>query len=71
MSNRHAFISYCRENKRHVNKVHDDLVRRGFSVWWDDHLLGGQNWKFGKRAPAPWGAGRGWRRAVRRVWAAA
>jgi TIR domain len=45
MSDRHVFISYCRENKQQVNELHDELVRNGFDVWWDDQLLGGQNWK--------------------------
>lgn len=45
MGDRHVFVSYCRENKRQVNELHDELVRHGFSVWWDDQLLGGQNWK--------------------------
>ena len=45
MSELHVFLSYCRDNKREVNKLHDDLVRQGFEVWWDDDLLAGQNWK--------------------------
>lgn len=45
MSELHVFLSYCRDNKREVNQLHDDLVRHGFEVWWDDNLLAGQDWK--------------------------
>lgn len=41
-----VFLSYCREDKPTVKELHDELEANGVDVWWDDHLLPGQDWEF-------------------------
>lgn len=45
LSKKHIFLSYCRENKQAVAALREDLLQAGEAVWWDDDILGGQNWK--------------------------
>ncbi|MCA8994932.1 MAG: TIR domain-containing protein, partial [Planctomycetaceae bacterium] len=45
MSTKHVFVSYCRDNKDDVAELVEDLENAGQPVWWDDHILGGQDWK--------------------------
>lgn len=42
---KHLFLSYCRDNRAEVSKLHGDLVAAGEAVWWDQEILGGQDWK--------------------------
>ncbi len=45
MNNHHVFLSYCRENQSEVARLRDDLLKSGESVWWDQDILPGQDWK--------------------------
>jgi hypothetical protein len=45
-SNKHVFLSYCRDNKTEVAKLREDLVKAGERVWWDQDIQPGQDWKF-------------------------
>ncbi|QEG43549.1 toll/interleukin-1 receptor domain-containing protein [Roseimaritima ulvae] len=40
-----VFLSYCHDDQEEVQQIRDELSSRGFDVWWDDVLLGGQDWK--------------------------
>jgi internalin A len=42
---KHVFVSYCRDNKEAVAMLVADLENAGELVWWDDYILGGQDWK--------------------------
>lgn len=42
---KHVFISYCHDNKPMVSKLRDDLISAGETVWWDDEIPGGAEWK--------------------------
>jgi tetratricopeptide (TPR) repeat protein len=42
---KHVFLSYCRDNLAVVSALRDDLLAAGEPVWWDQQLLGGQDWK--------------------------
>ncbi|MDA1053489.1 MAG: toll/interleukin-1 receptor domain-containing protein [Planctomycetota bacterium] len=50
MTKKHVFLSYCRDNQDEISKLRDDLITAGESVWWDQDILGGQDWKMGIRA---------------------
>lgn len=39
------FISYAREDRERVRPIAEELVRRGFDVWWDPRLRGGQDYR--------------------------
>lgn len=41
----HAFISYCHDNTKEVASLRNDLIEAGEKIWWDQEILGGQNWK--------------------------
>ena len=41
----HVFLSYCRENQSEVARLRDDLLKSGESVWWDQDISPGQDWK--------------------------
>lgn len=45
MTKKHVFLSYCRDNRDEVSKLRDELLVAGESVWWDQDILGGQDWK--------------------------
>jgi len=40
-----VFVSYCRDNLQEASRLREDLTQAGFSVWWDQDILGGQDWK--------------------------
>ena len=40
----YIFISYSHEDKEYVQKLQDDLQKRGFEVWIDEHLEYGVEW---------------------------
>ncbi|QEG43548.1 hypothetical protein UC8_55990 [Roseimaritima ulvae] len=42
----HVFLSYCRDNLAQVSELRDKLVADGERVWWDQEILGGQDWDF-------------------------
>jgi esterase/lipase superfamily enzyme len=42
---KHVFLSYCRDNREEVRKLRDELVAAGVSVWWDQDIIPGQDWK--------------------------
>ena len=46
MSKKHIFLSYCRDNATEVARLRNDLIAAGESVWWDQDIKGGQDWKF-------------------------
>jgi len=46
MSKKNVFLSYCHHNQAEVKRLHDDLIAAGEAVWWDQDILGGQDWKF-------------------------
>jgi len=49
MPKQHVFISYCRENQQTVQRLRDDLINAGEQVWWDQEILGGQDWDYAIR----------------------
>jgi hypothetical protein len=42
---KHIFLSYCHDNQAEAKQLRDDLLAAGESVWWDQNILAGQNWK--------------------------
>lgn len=42
---KHVFLSYCRENADQVERLRQDLIAAGLTVWWDQDILPGQDWK--------------------------
>lgn len=49
MSKKHAFLSYCRDNKADVAQLREYLMTAGETVWWDQEILPGEDWKFSIR----------------------
>jgi internalin A len=45
MGERHVFVSYCHDNRDVVARLVEDLDNAGESVWWDQDILGGRDWK--------------------------
>lgn len=45
----HIFLSYCRENGKDVAALRQDLIDLGETVWWDQELLPGKDWRFAIR----------------------
>jgi hypothetical protein len=45
MAAKHVFLSYCRDNIEAVAQIRDDLILAGERVWWDQDIVGGQDWK--------------------------
>jgi len=45
-AHRHVFLSYCREDLERVRELRSALVAQGETVWWDQDLQPGQDWKF-------------------------
>ena len=45
MSKKHVFLSYCRDNQKAVAQLRSELSADGEQVWWDQEILGGQDWK--------------------------
>lgn len=45
MGERHVFVSYCHENRGEVARLVENLDNAGVSVWWDEDILGGCDWK--------------------------
>ncbi|MBL8292791.1 MAG: TIR domain-containing protein [Bryobacterales bacterium] len=39
------FISYSSKDRERVRILVDALVRQGVTVWWDQHIVAGQNWE--------------------------
>jgi internalin A len=50
MNDKHVFVSYCHDNKADVARLVADLEAAGERVWWDEQILGGQDWKQAIRA---------------------
>lgn len=46
MAKKHVFLSYCRDNKDKVSQLREDLITAGEPIWWDQDILGGQDWEF-------------------------
>lgn len=47
---RQIFLSYFREDYLGAARLHEELTDAGYSVWWDDDLLGGEDWEEAARA---------------------
>lgn len=45
MPAQHVFLSYCHDNARDAERLRKDLVAAGETVWWDQDILPGQDWK--------------------------
>src|SRR5689334_9700214 len=45
MKKKHVFLSYCRDNMDQVARLRGDLSAAGESVWWDQDIQPGQDWK--------------------------
>lgn len=41
----HTFLSYCRDDKALVRTLRHELMQGGLTIWWDDDILPGQDWK--------------------------
>lgn len=50
MSGKHVFVSYCHDNKDEVARLVQELRDAGESVWWDEDIPGGRDWKEAIRA---------------------
>ncbi|MEL6816247.1 MAG: TIR domain-containing protein, partial [Cyanobacteria bacterium J06598_3] len=46
MAKKHVFLSYCRDNADEVRRFYSELIAAGETVWWDQNILPGQDWKF-------------------------
>jgi hypothetical protein len=42
---KHVFLSYCRDNTKQAAQLRRDLCSAGHQVWWDQEILGGQDWE--------------------------
>jgi hypothetical protein len=42
---KHVFLSYCHDNRDEVARLRAELKERGETVWWDEDILPGQDWK--------------------------
>jgi internalin A len=42
---RHVFLSYCHDNASEVAVLRDGLIAAEESVWWDQDIIGGRDWK--------------------------
>lgn len=40
----HVFLSYAREDRRRVQQLAEQLAARGFRVWLDEQIGGGEKW---------------------------
>ena len=49
MAKKHVFLSYCHDNQAEVAKLRDDLIAAGEAVWWDQDIVGGQDWRLAVR----------------------
>ena len=45
MAKKHLFLSYVRESSAEVERLRDDLIQSGETVWWDRDIPPGANWK--------------------------
>ncbi|MEL7354346.1 MAG: TIR domain-containing protein [Cyanobacteria bacterium P01_A01_bin.116] len=45
MAKKHVFLSYCRDNADEVRRFYSELIAAGETVWWDQNILPGQDWK--------------------------
>lgn len=45
MDKKHIFLSYCRENLKEVSALRDELTKAGETVWWDQDISTGKDWK--------------------------
>lgn len=45
MGEKHVFVSYYHDNRDDVARLVEDLENAGESVWWDEDILGGRDWK--------------------------
>lgn len=41
----HVFLSHVKENRPEVRRLRAEILKEGHTVWWDQDLLPGQNWK--------------------------
>ena len=39
------FVSYKAEDRARVSPIVEALKSEGFSVWWDAHIAGGEQWR--------------------------
>ncbi len=46
VAKKHVFLSYCRDNENEVATLRDELIAAGKTVWWDQDILPGGDWKF-------------------------
>ncbi|MGD1862506.1 MAG: toll/interleukin-1 receptor domain-containing protein [Leptolyngbyaceae cyanobacterium] len=49
MAKKHVFLSYCRDNADAVRRFHSELIAAGETVWWDQDIPLGQDWKMAIR----------------------
>jgi hypothetical protein len=42
---KHVFLSYCHDNAKEVARLYDDLTGAGLTVWWDQQIRPGEDWK--------------------------
>jgi hypothetical protein len=42
---KHVFLSYCHEDWKEVARLRDELIASGETVWWDQDILPGQDWR--------------------------
>jgi hypothetical protein len=45
LNKKHVFVSYCHDNKNEVARLVEELECAGKSVWWDEDIPGGRDWK--------------------------
>ncbi|HEX9737483.1 MAG TPA: toll/interleukin-1 receptor domain-containing protein, partial [Thermoanaerobaculia bacterium] len=49
VTKKHVFLSYVRETSDDVQRLRDDLIASGETVWWDADIPPGANWKLAIR----------------------
>jgi TIR domain/Cyclic nucleotide-binding domain len=40
------FLSYSHKNTQGAERLRNELISNGHAVWWDKHIVPGQDWKF-------------------------
>src|SRR5262245_62855375 len=45
----HVFLSYSHDDREDVTRLHDDLESAGETVWWDEDIAPGMDWKYAIR----------------------
>jgi hypothetical protein len=45
LNGKHVFLSCCHDNAQEVAQLYQDLTKAGLTVWWDQQIRPGADWK--------------------------